>query len=41
LRQRQEIQALLRRFMSAAGAYMTTSSSVGFNGYPPRQQYVI
>ena len=25
----------------AAGAYTTTYSSVGFNGYPPLRQYVI
>ena len=27
--------------VEAAGAYTTTYSSVGFNGYPPLQQYVI
>ena len=27
--------------LEAAGAYTTTYSSVGFNGYPPLKQYVI
>ncbi|HXL67049.1 MAG TPA: ornithine decarboxylase, partial [Xanthobacteraceae bacterium] len=27
--------------IEAAGAYTTTYSSVGFNGYPPLRQYVI
>jgi ornithine decarboxylase len=27
--------------IEAAGAYTATYSSVGFNGYPPLQQYVI
>ena len=27
--------------IEATGAYTTTYSSVGFNGYPPLRQYVI